>query len=118
MALAYICEDCGNTFESGRARSGHKYCRDCVEVRRKDGRGPRQVVDFSIKEVPVELAEMVRARADRHHRSLQGELMTILEEAVQYAPTTVRDLRQAVSQSGLQTGPEATDMLRADRDGR
>ena len=118
MALTHICEDCGKTFESRRTRSGRKYCQDCVEVRRKEGRDPRQVVDFSIKEVPAELAERVRARADQHHRSLQGELMTILEEAVQYAPTTVGDLRQAVRQSGLQTGPEATDMVRGGRDAR
>ena len=118
MAPQYVCEDCGKTFESARTRSWSKYCQDCIEIRRKDGRGPRQVVDFSIKEVPVELAEKVRVRADQHHRSLQGELMTILEEAVQYAPTTIRDLRQAVRQSGLQTGPEATDMVRADRHAR
>ena len=38
-------------------------------------------VSLSIKNVPDELAEGLRARAARHHRSIQGELMAILEEA-------------------------------------
>ena len=116
MAVTYVCEDCGKPFESERTRSWSKYCQNCIEIRRKDGRGPRQVVDFSIKGVPVEVAERLRARAGQHHRSLQGELMTILEEAVQYTPMTIRDLGQAVRQLGVQTGSEATDMIRVDRD--
>jgi len=39
-------------------------------------------VNLSIKNVPEELARQLRERARRHHRSLQGELMAILEEAV------------------------------------
>jgi plasmid stability protein len=38
--------------------------------------------NLSIKSVPEELAESLRQRAARNHRSLQGELMAILEEAV------------------------------------
>jgi len=33
---------------------------------------------LSIKDVPPEMAEQLRLRAARHHRSLQGELMSIL----------------------------------------
>ena len=42
-------------------------------------------VNLSIKAVPDELAETLRQRALRNHRSLQGELMAILEAAVQSA---------------------------------
>lgn len=38
-------------------------------------------VNLSIKSVPDELAERLRARAERNHRSLQGELMAIIERA-------------------------------------
>lgn len=37
-------------------------------------------VSLSIKNVPDELAERLRARAKRNHRSLQGELLALLEE--------------------------------------
>lgn len=38
--------------------------------------------NFSIKDVPEAWAEALRQRAERHHRSLQGELMAILERAL------------------------------------
>lgn len=39
-------------------------------------------VSLSIKDVPTELAARLRERAARHHRSLQRELMAIVEAAV------------------------------------
>ena len=38
-------------------------------------------VSFSVKNVPDEVAEALRVRARRNHRSLQGELMAVLEAA-------------------------------------
>lgn len=38
-------------------------------------------VNLSIKDVPAELAERLRKRAARNHRSLQRELMHIVEQA-------------------------------------
>jgi len=43
-------------------------------------------VNLSIKNVPDELVERLRERARRHHRSLQGELMSIVENAVHAEP--------------------------------
>jgi plasmid stability protein len=40
-------------------------------------------VNLSVKNVPDELADKLRARAERNHRSLQRELIAILEQAVQ-----------------------------------
>jgi len=45
--------------------------------------------NLSIKSVPEALAENLRQRAARNHRSLQGELMAILEEAVAHRPLHV-----------------------------
>jgi plasmid stability protein len=38
-------------------------------------------VSLSIKDVPEEILERLRARADRNHRSLQKELLAIVEAA-------------------------------------
>ncbi len=38
--------------------------------------------NLSIKDVPENWAQALRLRAARHHRSLQGELMAIVEQAV------------------------------------
>ena len=38
-------------------------------------------INLSIKGVSDHVAERLRARAERHHRSLQGELMAIVESA-------------------------------------
>lgn len=43
-------------------------------------------VSLSIKAVPDELVERLRRRADGNHRSLQRELMAIVEAAVQALP--------------------------------
>ncbi|WP_126444036.1 FitA-like ribbon-helix-helix domain-containing protein [Sulfuricystis multivorans] len=43
--------------------------------------------NLSIKDVPEDIAQALRERAARNHRSLQGELMAIIEAAVQPPPT-------------------------------
>ena len=101
-------------------------------------------VNLSIKEVPDATADRLRARAERNHRSLQGELMAIIERAANEMPQpdpavalrstaheqprrgwkTVEDLvaeRRAagappfVAPTGV---PLAVDIIRADRDRR
>ena len=42
--------------------------------------------NISIKDVPEQWAETLRQRAARNHRSLQGELMSIIESAVNDTP--------------------------------
>ena len=39
-------------------------------------------VNLSIKNAPDDVVQRLRERAARNHRSLQGELMAIIEEAV------------------------------------
>jgi len=48
-------------------------------------------VTFTIKAVPDRLAKRLRERAAARHRSLQGELMAILEEAVREPGRDVRE---------------------------
>lgn len=77
-------------------------------------------VNLSIKNVPDELAERLRRRAERSHRSLQGELMTILTEAAGRSSgrLSVGEARQRVVELGLRTPAESAAMVREDRDAR
>jgi plasmid stability protein len=82
-------------------------------------RGKTMPVNLSIKNVPDEIAERLRARASLNHRSLQGELMAVLEESLgSEKRLTPRDLLAAVRRTGLTTPSEAEEMVRSDRDGR
>ena len=76
-------------------------------------------VTLSIKNAPDEIVKRLKERAERHHRSLQGELMAILEEAVGTPrPLTPDDVLAEVRRMGLSTPREAVAILRKDRDGR
>ncbi len=76
-------------------------------------------VNLSIKNAPDEVVQRLKARAARHHRSLQGEVLAILEEAVQPPRTlTSAELLAEVRHLGLTTPAEAAAIVRADRDAR
>lgn len=75
-------------------------------------------VNLSIKNVPDDLAARLRERAAASHRSLQGELMTILVEAAVASPRrlTVQEARRRVAAMALETPGESAAMVREDRD--
>lgn len=74
-------------------------------------------VNLSIKNAPDDMVQRLKARAARHHRSLQGELLAILEEAVQPPrQVTVEDVLAEVRRLQVSTPAESTAMVRADRD--
>lgn len=76
-------------------------------------------VNLSIKNAPDHVVDRLRSRADRNHRSLQGELLAIIEAAVaQDGPATPAEILADVRRLGLNTPREAVDIVRADRDGR
>ncbi len=75
-------------------------------------------VSLSIKNVPEDLADSLRERAARHHRSLQGELMHILETAVRPQPFQASALWRQIQALGLTTPEESTRFVREDRDTR
>jgi plasmid stability protein len=100
-------------------------------------------VNLSIKSVPSEIAERLRARAERNHRSLQGELMAIIERAAaegdanlegvsDHSPSrplvTHRKGHVSIEQIAAEHlarypepfhgGPRAVDIIREDRDSR
>jgi len=75
-------------------------------------------VNLSIKEVPDELAEALRDRARRNHRSLQGELMAMVETHTRVRPFKAIALWQAARDAGLSTADDSTQIVREDRDRR
>jgi len=76
-------------------------------------------VNLSIKNVPDPVVERLRERAKRRHRSLQGELLAIVETAAReeryWTPSEILD---EVERLGVKTPSESVEMIRADRDGR
>jgi plasmid stability protein len=76
-------------------------------------------VNLSIKNAPEDVVARLRRRAERHHRSLQGELLAIIEEAVQSErELSPRELLLEVRRLGLRTPAESTAIIRAERDRR
>lgn len=73
---------------------------------------------LSVKNVPEETLDRLRERAKRNHRSLQGELLTILEEVLKPRKLTVDEFVERARGSGLQTPDESTAIIRNDRDSR
>jgi plasmid stability protein len=78
-----------------------------------------KVVNLSIKNAPEHVVRRLRQRAERHHRSLQGELLAIIEAAVsEEHPAAPADILAEVRRLGLRTDSEAASIIRTDRDGR
>ena len=76
-------------------------------------------VDLSIEKVPDAVVERLRVRAARHRRSLQAELLAIIEEPVRVAPQLSPDeVLAEVQRMGLSTPAEAVTIVRDDRDHR
>jgi antitoxin FitA len=75
-------------------------------------------VNLSVKDVPDELAEALRERARANHRSLQGELMAMIEAHVGTRPFRAQRLLQDVRAMRLSTARDAAKTIRADRDER
>ena len=76
-------------------------------------------LNLSIKNAPDHVVERLRERAERNHRSLQGELMAIIEAAAQAdRPAMPAEILADVRRLGLNTPSEASSIVHADRRGR
>lgn len=77
-----------------------------------------EMPSLTVKNVPHEVLAQLRARALQHRRSLQGELLVILEEAVKSNKLTLRDLHEQVKRMGLRTRDDSVTIIRTLRDAR
>lgn len=79
-------------------------------------------INLSIKNVPDGLADKLRVRAKANHRSLQGELMAILEEATaqrrSHATLSVDEALAQVRTLGIRTSGDSAVIVREMRDAR
>jgi len=74
-------------------------------------------MDLSIKGVPEEQVARLRERAKANHRSLQGELRALIDEAVAArGRLSMDEIVERVSRLGLTRRNEATRLVREDRD--
>lgn len=74
---------------------------------------------LSIKNVPDEVVKRLRARAARNRRSLQGELLDLIERAVDDVPTiSAREVYQRIQSLNLPAGENSADIIRDMRDAR
>ena len=76
-------------------------------------------VNLSIKNAPDEVVRRLRERAERHHRSLQGELLAIIEEAVRpERELSPAELLAEIRRLGLRTPGNSGAIIRAGRNPR
>lgn len=76
-------------------------------------------MNLSIKNVPEELVRALKERAKRNHRSLQGEVLAVLEGAMDSRPKlTVDEVAERVRRLDLPKVDEAAEIVRAMRDSR
>jgi plasmid stability protein len=76
-----------------------------------------KTVTLSVKNVPADLAKRLKERAARNNRSLQGELLEILDDAGRYL--TLDDIAEIAKKLGIKSDRnESTQIIREDRDAR
>jgi antitoxin FitA len=76
-------------------------------------------VNLSIKNAPDEVVRRLRQRAQRHHRSLQGELLAIIEAAARSErELSPAELLAEVRRLRLSTPADSAAITRAERDSR
>ena len=73
-------------------------------------------VNLSIRDVPDDWAEKLKERAKRNHRSQQGELLAILEEALRPGRLTIAEVHQKIQSLNLNSPEESTQLIREARD--
>lgn len=75
-------------------------------------------MNLSIKNVPEDVIERLREKAKRNHRSMQEEMLAILEEASGPKRLSVQEATREIKKLNFRTGDEATAWIREDRDAR
>ena len=76
-------------------------------------------VNLSIKNAPDDVVALLKLRARRNHRSLQGELLAIVEDAVRPPRAlTLDEVMAKIRRLGISSPSQAASMIRADRDAR
>ncbi len=77
-------------------------------------------VPLSIKNVPDDVAQRLRAIAAANHRSLQGELLATITEKASASPARMNPAEFLAwnRARAVQSRENSVDLIRADRDSR
>ena len=75
-------------------------------------------VNVSLKNVPDDIVEKLRQRAKSNHRSLQGELIAILEKAVVQPELSLDQAESRLRELKFSTRDESVSWVRELRDAR
>ena len=76
-------------------------------------------VNLSIKNTPEPVVAALRERARRNHRSLQGELMAIVEQAAaERPPPDLKAIMAKIREIGVSSTTSSVEIVREMRDGR
>lgn len=74
-------------------------------------------VNLSIKNVPDELVARLKERAKQNHRSLQGELMFLLDRSLRKSGSiTLEEIVMRNQECGFSAPSESAQLVREDRD--
>ena len=77
------------------------------------------MVSLSIKNVPEHVVKRLRQRAARNRRSLQGELLDLIERAADEVPTiSARAVLERIRNLNLPAGESSADIIREMCDAR
>jgi plasmid stability protein len=78
-------------------------------------------VTLSIKNAPASVVQRLKQRASRHHRSLQGELLALVEAAAREEDAGLlgpREALAAVRAAGVESRGDSARIIRTMRDAR
>lgn len=75
-------------------------------------------INVSVKNVPDEVMEKLRESAKCHHRSIQGELLAIIEEVTGPAKFSLDQAEVRLKALGFGTGDDSTSWIREQRHAR
>ena len=79
---------------------------------------PWPIMNLSIKNVPEELVKALKERAKANHRSLNGEVLSVLEETTRTTGVrkSIRQIGEEARKLELPQISDAAALVRADRD--
>jgi antitoxin FitA len=77
-----------------------------------------QSASLTIRNIPQPVLDRLKARARQNHRSMQGEIRAILEQAAAGPRNSLAEAYARMRATGVQSAPESAALIRADRDDR
>jgi plasmid stability protein len=87
---------------------------------KRDQIGEYMATNFTLKNIPEDIYEKIKVRAERNHRSINGEIISILSETVRPRSKNAAEILARADELRSHTRGFVTDefISRAKREGR